>query len=81
MVLSELTQIEAQIGFVCGIIVGALASWVFILFFTNMQWYFKVFSSIGELGIVGSLFLSLRASIYQRRQYLQTQQMMREAKK
>lgn len=78
MNLSEQTQIEAQIGFLSGILVGALSSWVFIVFFTDWQWYFKVFSSIGEIGIIGSLLLSLRATVQQRRTYLEVQAEMKK---
>ena len=78
MQLSEQTQIEASIGFTAGILVGALASWVFIMFFTPWEWYFKLFSSIGEVGIVGSLLLTLRAQIQQRRNYIETQAEMKK---
>jgi len=81
MKLSEQTLIESQIGFLSGILMGALSSWVFIIFFTDWQWYFKVFSSIGEIGIVGSLLLSLRAVILQRRQYLEVQAEMKKMEK
>lgn len=76
--LSPQTQIEASIGFTSGILIGALASWVFIIFFTQWEWYFKVFSSIGEVGIVGSLLLSLNEMIKTRRNYIET---MKEMKK
>lgn len=72
MKLNELRMYEAQIGYTWGIIIGALASWVFIMFFTQWEWYFKLFSSIGEVGIIGSLALSLRQSIRARRSYLDT---------
>ena len=71
MQLSEQTKIEAQIGFTIGILVGAVSAWVLILFFTDWEWYFKVFSSIGSAGIVGSLSLGLHEIIRQRRMYLE----------
>lgn len=76
MKLSQLTLIESQIGFTSGILVGALGSWVFIIFFTNMEWWVKVLSSIGEVGIVGSLLLSLKGTIEVRRSYLDAQNIM-----
>ena len=67
MKLSELTKCEAQIGFMFGILLACMSSWIFILFFTELQWYFKVTSSIGEVGIVGSIVLSLSELIKMRR--------------
>lgn len=72
MKLSEQTIIEAQIGFYAGILLGALASAVFILGFTNLAWYFKLFSAIGEIGILGSLSLALWQLIQARKRYLET---------
>jgi hypothetical protein len=43
-----------------------------ILFFTNWQWYFKLASLIGSLGIIGSLILSLKELFKVRRNYLDT---------
>jgi len=57
--ISELTKIEMQIAFTIGILIGALASWIFILLMANMEWYFKLFATIGEIGLVGSLVLAL----------------------
>lgn len=76
MKLSELTKIESGIGFTLGILIGALASWAFILFFTDFQWYFKVFSSIGEVGIVGSLVLSLNEQLKARKGFIEAQKEM-----
>lgn len=76
--LSELTLLESQIGFVAGIIVGALGSWVYLVFFTNIDWWVKVLACIGEIGIIGSLGLSLRQSILARRNYLEMQKQMKE---
>jgi len=72
MRLSEQTKIEAQIGFQCGILVGVLSSWVIILT-TNWEWYYKLFSSIGEAGIVGSLIFSLIELFKMRKNYLNVQ--------
>lgn len=74
----ELKQIESQIGFTSGILIGALGSWVFIIFFTGMDWWVKVLSSIGEIGIVGSLILSLRQAVIARRNYLEMKKQMDE---
>lgn len=68
--LSEQTKLEAGIGFTSGILVGAVASWILIIFFTPWQWYFKVFSSVGSLGIIGSLWMSLNEQIKARRLYI-----------
>jgi hypothetical protein len=79
--LSEQTKIESNIGFVIGILVGAFAAWMFILFFTPWQWYFKVFSSIGSIGILGSLSLSLMELIKVRRNYLDAKAEMEKINK
>ena len=68
--ISQQTQIEAQIGFLIGILIGALSSWVLVMFFIPWEWYFKFFATIGEIGIIGSLSLALLQTIAQRRQYL-----------
>ena len=67
MNLSELRKIEAAIGFTSGILIGALSAGVLILFFTEWEWYFKVFSGIGSLGIIGSLYMALSDQIKARR--------------
>jgi len=76
MKLSQQTQIEAQIGFLIGILLGALSSWVLIMFFTQWEWYFKVFATIGEIGILGSLSLALYQTIEQRKHYLESKKIM-----
>ena len=80
MQLSELTKLEAQIGFSSGILVGVIASWVFIVFFTPWQWYFKVLSSIGEIGIVGSIIFSLIELSKARKNYIAVQKEMLKMK-
>jgi len=65
--MSELRKIEASIGFTSGILVGALASAVTVLFFVQMAWYFKIFTGIGSLGIVGMLYMALSDLIKNRR--------------
>ena len=79
--LSEQTKLEAGIGFTSGILVGAIASFVLIIFFTPWQWYFKVFSGIGSLGIVGSLLMSLNEQIKARRLYIAAVAEMNKAMK
>jgi len=68
--MSELTKLEAQIGFTSGILVGAVAGGVFLLFFTPWEWYFKLFSLIGSIGIAGSLIFALIEQVKMRRNYL-----------
>lgn len=79
--MSEQTKIEAQIGFTSGILVGALAAGVYLLFFTTWEWYFKLFSLIGSIGIIGSLVLSLWELIKVRRNYLETMTEMEKINK
>ena len=76
--MSEQTMIEAQIGFLVGITIGAFASWVFIMFFVPWEWYWKLFSTIGEVGIIGSLVLSLYSSIKTRRNYITAMEDMKK---
>ena len=74
--ISEQTKMESQIYFLIGIMIGALSSWVLIMFFTPWEWYFKLFATIGEIGIIGSLSLALTQAIGQRRQYLDAKKTM-----
>ena len=76
--MSEQTRIESQIGFTIGILIGAIAGGVLILFFTPWEWYFKVFSAIGSAGIIGSLTLSLMELFKIRKNYLMTQAEMKK---
>lgn len=71
--LSEQTRIEAQIGFTIGILIGAVAAGILVLIFTQWQWYFKLFSAIGSIGIIGSLVLTLSELFKVRKNYLETQ--------
>ena len=75
--LSEQTKIESQIGFTIGILIGATSAGVLILFFTDWQWYFKLFSAIGSLGIIGNLSLALKELLRMRRNYLDTLEEMK----
>ena len=74
--ISEQTKMDSQIYFLIGIMIGALSSWVLIMFFTPWEWYFKLFATIGEVGIIGSLSLALTQAIGQRRQYLDAKKSM-----
>ena len=76
--MNELRKLEANIGFVIGILIGAFGAWILILFFTPWQWYFKLISSIGSLGIIGSLGLSLNELIKARRNYIETMDEMKK---
>ena len=75
--LSEQTKIESQIGFTIEILIGATSAGVLILFFTDWQWYFKLFSAIGSLGIIGNLSLALKELLRMRRNYLDTLEEMK----
>jgi hypothetical protein len=46
------------------------------MFFTDWAWYFKLFTTIGEIGILGSLALALFEMIKARRNYIETQKEM-----
>ena len=81
MQLSEQTKIEAQIGFTSGILVGAISASILVLFFTPWEWYFKLFSAVGSIGIIGSLVLSLTEQIKTRRNYLDMKLEMERVKK
>ena len=70
--MSELRKIEASIGFTGGILVGAIASAVTVLFFVQMAWYFKAFTGIGSIGIIGTLYMALSELIKSRRNLLYT---------
>ena len=76
MKLSELRKVEAQIGFMIGILIGATAAGVLVIGFTPWQWYFKVFSAIGSIGIIGTLVMSLRELFKYRREFIEAQKMM-----
>ena len=75
--LSPQTIIESQIGFYSGILLGAIASAVMVIWFVPMAWYFKLTSVIGSVCIIGVLVMSLYQLIIQRRQYLEMQKMMK----
>ena len=77
MAISELRLLEGQIGFYWGIIVGALASYVFMMTL-DWTWYYKLFATIGEIGIMGSLAIGLRQTIIARRNYITTQQELKK---
>ena len=79
MEISELKKLEMNIGFTTGILVGATASFIVIMFI-DMKWYFKLFSAIGGLGIIGSLLLTLNELIKSRRNYLEIMKEMKNEK-
>jgi MFS family permease len=76
--MDERMKIESAIGFTIGILIGAIAGGVLILFFTPWEWYFKLFSFVGSVGIIGSLSLTLYEQFKIRKNYLIT---MAEMKK
>jgi hypothetical protein len=72
MMFSELRQLEMQIGFTWGILIGALAAAVSVIGFANMAWYYKVFAGIGSVGVMGSLAVSLYQLHKARKSYIST---------
>jgi uncharacterized membrane protein YeaQ/YmgE (transglycosylase-associated protein family) len=74
--MDEQMQIESQIGFFIGILVGVLGSGVMIMFFTDWEWYFKAFAFVGQVGIVGMISLGLYNAIKTRRRYLEAKKEM-----
>jgi hypothetical protein len=79
--MDEQMQIESQIGFYCGILVSVIASWVLVIFFTQMAWYFKLFTSIGQVSIMGMLLLGLYNAFKTRRRYLEAKKEMENSVK
>jgi len=77
--MSELRKLEASIGFTSGILIGATSAGCLILFFTDWQWYFKLFSAIGSLSIMGSLYMALSELIKARRNLLSAMEEMEKA--
>lgn len=77
---SPQTQLEIQLGFTIGILIGAIGAGVLVLFFTTWEWYFKVISAIGSIGIIGSLTLAIFQIWNQRKNYLEALNMMKETK-
>jgi len=81
MKISELTKIEANIGFLIGVTTSVVASWVFVVFFTTMQWYFKAFSSLGQFSIMGMLIFQLVETFKIRKNYLEVLKEMEKVNK
>ena len=65
-----LHQTEMTIGFTVGILIGVISSGVLILFFTPWQWYFKLFSAIGIVGMICTLLFQIYQTAKSRRSYL-----------
>ena len=78
--LSPLTQIDMQLGFLIGTIVGIIGADICILVFIEMAFIFKVFVVIGALGILGSLSLGLFQTVNMRKQYLASQNQAKQFK-
>lgn len=71
MEFSEVRKLEMGIGFTWGILIGAALGWLALTFLSALAWYYKLFSTIGSLGIIGSLILSLSQQVKARRDYLE----------
>jgi hypothetical protein len=78
MAFSEIRKAEMQIGFLIGILIGAAAGGVLIVFFASMAWYFRLFSAVGSLGVIGTLLISLREQFKYRKEFIEAQRMMDE---
>jgi len=76
--MSEQRKLEAAIGFTSGILIGALAGAIAVLFFAQMAWYFKLFTAIGSIGIVGSLYMALSEQIKARRSLISAMEEMKK---
>jgi cytochrome c-type biogenesis protein CcmH/NrfG len=74
--LSPQTQIEAQIAFYIGILLGAISGGVMVATI-KMAWYFKAFSMVGSVCVIGILSLSLYQLILSRKQLLETIEVMK----
>lgn len=71
-------ELEIQIGFLSGMMLGIIASWIFIMFFTDWQWYFKLASSIGEISIIGYQALGIINLIESRKNILESKKQLKE---
>lgn len=76
--MDEQMKLESQIGFTIGILIGALGAGIVIIFFTELQWYWKVLSAIGEVGIIGNLAIALQQLFKVRKQYIEMQAEMKK---
>jgi uncharacterized protein YacL len=69
MKISELTRLEAPIFFSIGILIGVLASWIYLIT-ADIPLYLKICSSIGELCIMGMIIFGMIEAIKARKNYL-----------
>jgi len=81
MALSDQTRLEAQIGFLCGTLIGALAGEVFVVGFTNWQWYFKALSIIGAIGIEGNIAFGIWEMMKMRKNIIEVNKQIAEINK
>ena len=76
--LSELTKLDCQLGFTAGILLASLGSGILVLFLLP-QWYWKLISIVGTVGIAGNLIIALRELIIMRRNLVEAQKIFKEA--
>lgn len=69
MNITEQTKIEMGIGFMIGIIISLVATFVIVVFFSGLVWYWKLFSAIGLVGMLGTQILAL-SQLFQDRKVL-----------
>ena len=76
--ISPLTQLDMQVGFLIGTIIGIIGADVCILIYVEMSWIFQMFVIIGALGVLGSLALGLFQTLGMRKQYIASQNQVKQ---
>lgn len=74
--MSEQTKIEAQLGGLIGTMIGMTGAAVVIIFFTQMELTFKIFSAIGFSGSLAMMFIQLIGLIQFRKQFIEAKKAM-----
>lgn len=71
---SELTTIEMQVAFYIGIVIGLIGVWVVVVFITNFEWYWKVLTTISDIGMLGLQYFAIKQLLQARKNYLSVQE-------
>lgn len=69
---SPLGQLEMQIGFLIGTMIGILGADICIIVLVEMSVWIKVFTAIGGICVLGTLALGLKQSLSARKNYIET---------